>query len=241
MEALLDAEPLENRALQQQLDHSRSTVSRSLDSLIEVGWVTKTPDGYRLTPAGRLIISNFRELLSTVETAQSLEPFLEWFPLSSYDISLAALSDSEVTVARRGDPLDPIRAGRQLIQSTSEFRGLFQSIDIGCLQLVRKRTRTGEFEGEYVVSAAVAETLSQEPFAPVVSELLASGRHTIHVVEEMPLYVGIADDTTVQIGVEDGEGIPRARLETTNDSVRSWADSLFERHRNEAVDEFSNL
>jgi len=240
MECLLEAGPVDQQALQRRLDHSRSTVTRSLDSLSEVGWVTETAEGYQLTPVGRLVISEFQELLSAVETAESLAPFLEWFPLSSYDISLAALRNGELTVARKGDPLAPIRAGRQLIQSATEFRGVFQSMNIDCLRLVRKRTRAGEFKGEYVVSATVAETLSQEPFAPVVSELLASGRHTIHLVDEVPIYLGIADNTTVQIGVEDEDGIPRALLETTDESVRSWANSQFVRHRNEAVDELTH-
>lgn len=239
MECLLEAEPLDQRALKRRLDHSRSTITRSLDSLVEAGWVTEQPAGYQLTPVGRLVGSEFRELLSTVETAETLAPFLEWFPLSSYDISLEALRDGEVTAVSEGDPLAPARKQTELLQSTSQFRGLFSAMDIEGMRLVHDRTMAGEFEAEIVVSPDVAEMLHDEPFAPLVSELLASGRHTVHVAEEIPFYLGIADETTVQIGVEDDEGMPRALLESTNESVRRWADSLCSRYRQSATEKLT--
>jgi len=241
MECLLEAGAVDQRTLQRRLDHSRSTITRSLDSLAEMDWVTETAEGYQLTPVGRLVISEFRELLSTVETAESLAPFLEWFPLSSYDISVADLRDSEVTAVSTGEPLAPARKQTALLQSTTQFRGLFPSMDIEGTRLVHERTMAGEFEAEIIVSPDVAGMLRDEPFAPLVSELLASGRHTIHVAEEIPMYLGIADGTAVQVGVEDDEGIPRALLETTTESVRTWADSLISHYRQSALTELTEL
>jgi len=239
MESLLDDGPLDQRAVQQRLDYSRSQITRSLESLTEVGWVTATPDGYQLTPVGRLIISDFCELLATVETAESLAPFLEWFPLSSYDISLAELRSGEVTVAAAKDPVAPIRELTALLRSATQFRALVPSIDIETVRVVHDRIADGELVAEIVVPPAFAEIALEEPFAPYFEELLASGRHPTYVTPEIPLYLGIADDTTVQIGVLDDEGIPRALLETTNESVRSWADTLFSRYRQSAVDQLT--
>ena len=241
LELLLEDEPLDQRALQERLEYSRSTITRSLDSLGEVGWVTATAEGYRLTSVGRLVISDFRELLSTVETAESLESFLEWFPLSMYDLTLEALRDGEVTAVSKSDPLAPARTQTELLQSTSRFRGLFPSMDIEGTRQVHERIMDEELEAEIVVSKDVVEMLRREPFAPLISELLASGRHTIHVAEEVPMYLGIADETTVQIGVEDDDGIPRALLETTDESVLTWAESLFSCCRQSAVDQLTKL
>ena len=72
MECLLEVGPVDQQALQRRLDHSRSTVTRSLDSLSEVGWVTETAEGYQLTPVGRLVISEFQELLSAVDHQGSI-------------------------------------------------------------------------------------------------------------------------------------------------------------------------
>jgi len=55
------------------------------------------------------------------------------------------------------------------------------------------------------------------------------------------MYLGIADGTTVQIGVEDDDGIPRALLETTNESVRAWAESMFSKYTASAVDTLTKL
>jgi len=241
MESLLENEPLDQRALQERLEYSRSTITRSLDSLAEVSWVTATSEGYQLTPVGRLVISDFRELLATVETTESLAPFLEWFPLSSYDISLDALRGGEVTTASKGDPLAPARTQTELLQSSSRFRGLFPSVNIEGTRLVHERTMNADLEADIVVSSDVDEMLRCEPFAPLVSELLSSDRYTIHVAEDVPVYLGIADETTVQIGVEDDDGIPRALLETTDESVLTWAESLFSCCRQSAVDQLTKL
>ena len=241
METLLESGPLDHRTLQQRLDYSRSTITRSLDSLSENGWVENSDGGYQLTPAGRAIISEFRELLETVETAEQLAPFLEWFPLSSFDLSLSDLRDGELTTALAGDPLAPARKQATLLQSTTVFRGLFPSMSIESVRLVHERRLDSGFETESVVSSDVAEMMHHEPFAPLLSELLSSGHHTIHVAEDVPMYLGIADGTTVQIGVEDDDGIPRALLETTNESVRTWAESMFSKYTASAVDTLTKL
>ena len=241
LESLLEAGPLDQRAVQERLDHSRSTITRSLDSLIEVGWVTETPDGYRLTAVGRLVIIDFRELLTTVETAESLAPFLKWFPLSSHDISIEELRGGELTAASPNNPLAPIRELTALLRSATEFRAIVPSIDIETVRVVHDRITDGELEAEIVVSSAFADLVFDEPFAPYFEELIASGRHHTHVAPEIPFYLGIADESIVQIGVVDDEGMPRALLETTDDSVRTWAEELVADYRQSAVDELSAL
>jgi len=241
LESLLEAGLLDLRALQERLDYSRSTITRSLDSLIEVGWVTETSDGYQLTPIGRLIISDFRELLTTVEATEKLAPFLEWFPLASYEISLEELRGGAVTVATSTNPLAPIRELTTLVRSATQFRALVPSIDLETVRLVHDRIVDGELKAEIVVPPEFAELVADEPFAHLFEELLSSGRHPIYIVPEVPFYLGIDEETTVQIGVLDDDGIPRAVVETTNDSVRTWAESLFSRYRQSAVDELTTL
>jgi len=102
--------------------------------------------------------------------------------------------------------------------------------------VVHDRVTDGELDAEIVVPPEFADLATDEPFAPYFEALLASGRHPIHVAPEVPLYLGIGDGTTVQIGVVDDEGIPRALLETTNEPVRTWANSLWSSYRQSAVD-----
>lgn len=241
LESLLEAGLLDLRALQERLDYSRSTITRSMDSLIEVGWVTESPEGYRLTPVGRLVINDFRELLTTVETTEELAPFLKWFPLSSHDISIEELRGGELTVASASNPLAPIRELTTLIRSATQFRALVPSIDLETVRLVHDRIVDDKLEAEIVVPPEFAELVADEPFASYFEELLASGRHPVYIAPEVPVYLAIGEDTTVQIGVLDDEGIPRAVLETTSESVRTWAESLFSRYRQSAVDELTTL
>lgn len=241
MECLLASGPLTQRELQDRLSYSRSTVTRSLDSLEDIGWITDSTEGYRLTAAGRPIIESFSDTVETIETAEELAPFLEWFPLSSVDIGIEPLREGEITVATDGDPQAPSRKQAELLQSTSCFRGLFSSIDIDTTRLLRDRTVAGNLDAELVISPDVAATIRTEPFAPLFDELLATNQHTTHISEEIPMYLGLAEDGPTQVGVVDDRGFPRALLESHNSAVRSWAETLFAEHRQTAVDQLTTV
>jgi len=228
---LSTAEPVDRRELCASLSLSRSAVVRAVDSLEERGWVAVDSDGVRLTPVGSLIIEEFLALAESVGAVTELDPFLQWFPLSEHDIAIDDLRGATVTVAADGDPLAPARIQTELLRSTDRFRGLFPSIDLDGTKLVHERTTAGEFESEIVVSPVVEALFDDEPFATLVEEMCATGRHTVHVAEAVPFYLGLADDGRTQIGVEDDEGFPRALLETTDGRVRAWAESLFADYR----------
>lgn len=226
MEHLSDSSPVTKRELRDQLSMSRSTISRAVDSLAGVGWLTDESTAVRLTPVGELVITEYLSLAETIETAEELSPFLDWFPLSEFDITVAELREGEITAVSDGDPLAPARKQTDIVQTSSQFTGLFPSLDFSGSEVVHEQTVDGEFDSEMVVSAAVADTIRSERFAPLYREMLETGRLTVHVVDDVPFYVGMADDGRTQIGVEDDEGFPQALLETSNEAVRAWAEQL---------------
>lgn len=83
-----------------------------------------------------------------------------------------------------------------------------------------------------MVERSVAQVLqSKEEYADLVEEMEETGRIEIRVVNDsIPYYVGLLDET-VQIGVEDDDGVPRALLETDSDEAREWAEQTYERYR----------
>lgn len=241
LESLSESSPVTERALRRQLSASRSTISRGVDSLIEMGWVTEGSDGLELTPTGSLVIEAFLDLAETMSTAEELSPFLEWFPLSEFDLTVEELRDSEITVAADGNPLAPARKQTDLVRTTSRFRGCFPSLDLGGTELVHDRTIEGEFESEIVVSATVAETIHGEQFAPLFDEMLSTGQLTVHVVDSVPFYLGVGADGLTQIGVEDDDGLPRALLETDGGTVHEWATGLFADYRESSTHRLTEL
>ena len=227
LEYLLESSPATQRELRDQLSQSRSTISRGVDSLVETGWVRERSDGVELTPTGRLVIGEFLDLAETMSAAAELSPFLERFPLAEFDLTIADLRDSEIIVGTDGDPLAPARTQTDLVRTTPRFRGFFPSMDLTGTELVHKRTLRGDLEAEIVVSTAVEDTIRSDRFASLFSEMLPTGRLTVHVVDEVPFYLGLGADGRTQIGVEDDDGMPRALLETDTEAVHEWGTELF--------------
>lgn len=227
MEFLTESTSVTERELRDQLSLSRSTVARSVDSLAEVGWVSDRSTEVRLTPVGRLVIGAFLQFSETMSTADDLSPFLEWFPLSAFDIEVTDLRDGEITVVSDGDPLAPARKQTELLESTRRFRGLFPSMDLSGTKLVHERIVDGEFDAEIIVSSDVEATIRGERFAPLFEEMCSTGQLTVSVVDRIPFYLGLTENGITQIGVEDNDGFPQALLETENEAVYHWGEALF--------------
>lgn len=239
LEFLAESTAVTERELRAELPLSRSTISRGLDSLAELGWVDDGSERVELTPTGRLVIEAFSELAKAMSTTEELSPFLKWFPLSEFELTVEDLRDSELTVAADGDPLAPARTQTDLVRSTPRFRGRFPSLDLSGTELVHERIVAGEFEAEIIVSAAVAETIHGERFEPLFGEMLSTDRLTVHIVDEVPFYLGLGADERTQIGVEDDDGLPRALLESDNETVREWATALVAESRRSSTDQLT--
>ena len=241
LESLSRTEPTTQRALRDGISQSRSTIIRAVDSLADAGWVRKEPEGVRLTPVGALVIEEFLDLVESVESAEELTPFLDWFPLSEFDIGIDDLRDGTLTVATEGDPLAPVRRHTNRLRTATEFRAVLPSIGIEPIKAIHERTLAGELESEFAVPPSVETTIRSGEFAPLFEEMLATGRLTIYLTDSAPFFLGVVDEDVTQIGVEDDEGIPRALLETSNERVRSWGDTFFLDSRKAAVDRLTEL
>jgi predicted transcriptional regulator len=236
LERLLDEGPATQRDLRVDLDTSRSTVTRALGAFEDRGWVQNSGDTYRLTPVGQQVIEATRNLAETVEAAEELAPFLRWFPTEEFDLDVTALSDARVVTPSEGDPYTPARAQVERIRDADRFCAVFPSVDIEGTRLAHEQITNDALEAELIVSPSVKETITSGEFAPLFREQLATGRMTVlEMPSEPPFFLGIADGDTVQIGVEDDEGFPRALLEATDERVREWAEDLYETYRAEAT------
>jgi predicted transcriptional regulator len=88
---------------------------------------------------------------------------------------------------------------------------------------------------ESVLTPALEATVTAQALSPLVREMVATGRSDIYVsTERLPCYLGLADDGRVQVGVADDDGLPRALLETTDEAVREWGETLYEQYRADA-------
>ncbi len=241
LEFLSESAPSTERELRDQLSQSRSTISRGVDSLVEAGWVRERSDGVELTPTGALLIDEFLELAETMATAEELSPFLEWFPLSEFDLAVDDLRNGTVTAAVDGDPYAPAREHTIRLRTAERVRALLPSVGQNAISEVHRRILAGDLEATLIVSPSVETRIRTTQLASQFQEMLSTGRLTVLVTESVPFFLGLVDDRTTQIGVEDDDGMPRALFETEDETVREWGDALFADYREASTDRLTEL
>jgi predicted transcriptional regulator len=235
MEHLAEAGAATQRDLRDRLDASRTTVSRSLQSLEEREWVEADGNTYRLTPVGITVAEAFSGMLETIRTIEELSEFLRWFPTDEFAPDFLEADDVTVTTSTDGDPYAPARRQSEILQRADRLRILLPSVDLEGTKTITERITNEELEAETVIAPELEATMESAEFAPFVRRMLETGRATMLVSPtELPFYLGLTDDGCVQIGVEDDDGLPRSLLETTDGDVMEWAESVYRKYRAEA-------
>lgn len=235
VEHLVESGAATQRELRAELDASRTTVSRALQSLAERGWVDSERRTYRLTRAGEIIASEFTGLLETVGTVGELSEFLRWFPADVDAPDFPGASDFEVTYSTDADPYAPARKQTEILHEAERLRVLLPAIDLESTETITEQVTRRGLEMETVVSPGLEPTLESDEFASLLREKVETGRSTVFVAgDDLPFYLGLAGDGLVQVGVADGDGIPRALFETTDGDIREWAESVYRDYRDGA-------
>jgi predicted transcriptional regulator len=240
---LLANGPTTQRAFRDELSSSRSTVTRALSALEDRDWIERIDGGYQLTPQGHIVADSLDALVDVVQATDELATFIEWFPYTDYDISIDQLRDAEITASTEPDPYAPSRKHAAVLQEADRFRMLLPSIDLQMVRTTQERIAAGDMTIEFIVSPGMEETIVGDEFAAAIRSQMEAGGMTVLVAEEpAPFYLGLSDDGTVQLGVEDDEGFPRALVESDDDDLREWAvgvyDSARESAREKPIEDF---
>lgn len=227
--------PATQRELRAAIDASRTTVSRSLSALVDEDWVTCEGATYRLTHAGRVVAEEFTGLLDTMARVDDVAPVLRWLPPGLETPAFQDAADLTVVTPTDADPYAPARAQTEILRTADRLRVLLPATDRDSTEVLVEEVTERGLVVESVVTEDVEATLESESFAGLMRETLETGRSTIYVTADaLPCYLGLADDGRVQVGVADDDGFPRALVTTSDDDVREWAESLYDRYRSGA-------
>lgn len=232
IEHLMESESATQRELRSHLDAARTTVSRSLQSLVEKGWVENNNGSYQLTRTGEVLANEFITMLETIQTVEDLSEFLRWFPADLDPPDFLDASDVEVTYSTDAAPYAAARKQSEILYSADQLRILLPATDLDSTKTITQQVTQHGLEVETVVSPDVGAVLESSEFAPLVTEMEESDHSRIYVAQnDLPFYLGLTDDGHVQIGLADDEGMPRALLETTDETIYTWASDLYEHFR----------
>lgn len=235
LEHLMTVESATQHELRTNLEASRTTISRALNSLTDEGWVAQSDGAYQLTPVGRIVATAFADLLDTMKAAEELSSFLHWFPADVDAPDFIDADDVTVTTSTESDPYAPARRQTEVLNTADSLRLLLPAVDLESTETLTEQVTNRGLEVESIVSLDVESTLESDAFASLMRENAETGRSTVLVADQQPpFYLGLANGSRTQIGLADDEGIPRALLETTDREVWEWANGVYQECRDRA-------
>lgn len=214
---------------------SSATLSRVLRAFEKREWIVRTDHRYELTPIGTFVAIGFDDLLHRMEIEQQLRGVWGRIPAELLEFDAEWVMDATITPSSRDDPLAPMDRAAEIERGAARSRILTHALPDPCLSAHRHGTTTGTHRLEAVVTPDVVRTVAETPHASWVGSVLPSDQLEMFVTDaDVPHVIGINDDT-VYFGVDDERGAPLALIETSDETVFTWAEWTFETYRREAV------
>ncbi|MEY7850463.1 helix-turn-helix transcriptional regulator [Natrarchaeobius sp. A-rgal3] len=232
--------PLTRSEIVDRVDRSRATVYRATTALEQKGFLERTPDGFRTTQRGAVVLEATNRFLDSVTATDRLEPLL--MGVSSRELAANAhhLIDAELVVATETDPYVVTDRAMDLWETTDQLR--FAIPAIGTRDSVVRGTtaiRNSGMDVEMCLTPTVLSTFRN--LSPdLLDEIIAAENVAIQVSEGIPFSFGLHDDEVATVGANDETGIATVLAISDAPDARRWLDGLFERcwSRGAPVEEF---
>ncbi|WP_436345001.1 helix-turn-helix transcriptional regulator [Natronorubrum sp. FCH18a] len=231
----LRAGPMNRHDIEEETGVSRATLARILGDFEQRGWVTRDVRRYETTRVGDYVAREFTDLLQRFEPVPGLNEVVEWFPEEGLDFDLGCLSGAEIIRPTKSDALAPTTHITQRLRTADRVRVVSYSHLSDVMEECRRGTVEGSLKLESTVDREVLNRIGTDPrMIDYAREMVESGRAEFYWYEgTIPFTVFLVDDR-VLLCLSGGEGAPRAVIETTDETIRSWAESTIETYRCES-------
>lgn len=233
LSALRDG-PMHKASLADEVGVSKSTVYNWTSELGELGLVTRTADGYRLTRVGRLHVEGFLEFGDASRRIYGLEPVLDELPaelLPPRDL----LREGSLVGAGR-DPDAPMNELLDLLASADHVAGLLPVVSSRLLAPLRERVADGTLAVDLVVAPAALETLRERH--PDALALLAGDGSRLLVADDSfssGVFRAGTGPTSVGVAAYTGTGHLGAFARFDAGVADEWATAVVERFHDGAT------
>lgn len=236
LEALANG-PKTRHELRERADVSRVTMRRMLEDFEDRSWITHDNGQYEATPRGRVVSWEFARLQANMDTADQLADALPWLPLEEFDFDLAHLHDADVLLTSTWESQSAaISHVTDLVHESQHIRGTSIGFSHGVPDTIRDLVLENDGRFEAVVNDTAFRMIRddddlRQPFR----EMLASSNADLYrYTGNAPLHMVMAFDEMVSICGHVDEGPPPGTLETSNDTVLSWALSYYDSAREDS-------
>lgn len=231
----LAAGPADKPELTERLDISRTTVDRAIRELESAGLVERTDEGYVLTLFGRLVHEEFDRFLERLASLRRARDLLEHLP-SNFEIDPEVLAGATVMPSNQPMPHEPIEHFETAVEESDHVVGYSPVVFPEYISLFHREITEEGTTAELFLDETLVGQLRTN-YAEELQEVTASeGCRLYQFPPEHASPVGIVllDDTTVWIGVYDGD--LQGMIVVSSLQAREWARERFDRYRDHAVE-----
>lgn len=230
--ALADG-PRSKSALEADLGVARSTVYKGLRELEGVGVVRATNDGYALTQFGRLARRKCDDYRATVARLCVVRSVLEAVPREA-NLPLSFVERSRVVLPDRYAPERPLTTFESVADDADCVRTLSPVAIPRFMPDIHDDVASGDREIEIVVESEALDVLRTEYEA--FDEAVDAGLRAYESPGSIPFGLTIFDGEAVSLAAYAGDGSLRGLLLCTCPNAGTWAETLYERYRADAVE-----
>lgn len=233
----LAAGPCDRNDLRATTGASSPTMGRILSDFEGRCWIVRDGRTYELTRLGELVAERFTDVREAMEMERKLRDVVPWLPREMEGFSIDLFADAIVSSPGPGYPYQPVERVTQLIEGTKLMRGFGTTVVKSSNLEAACRAILDGMEFEFIYSPGVLETIvAWNP--EKIAEVDDRENCTTFLHDSLPdsdwCGLGIYDDR-VGICCHDKEtGMLRAVVDTDSQAALEWAESVYERYRNEA-------
>jgi predicted transcriptional regulator len=214
---------------------ARETAQRTLTSFSDRGWVKKNGGGkYELTPAGRMVASEYEQFEQTVEAADRLSVLLANVGDAVADLDADVLSRLNAATATTENPHAPINRFLSVVgdDPVDEFQGITPIVS-RVFNQAAERIIGPKSEVELVIDEDVLETSATE-YPDALERAFELDQFTLYLSPTELTFGLMIVDGSVYLGAYDDNGNLVASVDGDDEEFVTWARNVYERHRGAA-------
>ncbi|MFC4246944.1 helix-turn-helix transcriptional regulator [Natribaculum luteum] len=213
---------------------SRTTVHRTLNELVDRGWVRRVDDGYAITGTGDLALETYQDARRRFRTLDRFEAFLEGVD-DAPEIELEWLEGARLETESDENPHRPIEryADGLATADGEEFYGVTPVITRQFIDVHEPIIR-GETTVKLVISNATLRAVADQ-YPRQLRESLEFDNYELYATDETPSMGTTIYGERVFLGAYDDRRRLVAVVESTDPDLRAWATDCYQRLRESAT------